>query len=423
MTGWATVKLGTIANFKNGLNFNNENWGAGLKIIGVSDFKNRMFPDFESLEQINPRGVARDQDLLEQGDVVFVRSNGNRALIGRCLYINELPEPVSHSGFTIRLRFIDKRAIHAPFFVYVFKSDLVRQVLSDFGGGTNINNLNQGILQNLEVPLPSLQVQRKIAAILSAYDDLIANNQRRIALLEFMAEEIYREWFVRMRFPGHESVHTVGFASSRWSRSAIGDLCQIIKRGVTPKYADDADRLVINQKCIRDGRVSLDDARTHDTVVPNEKLLRYGDVLINSTGVGTLGRVAVFDLAVLGATCDTHVTICRAKASGVGTEYLSQTLCALQSYFESMAAGSTGQSELGREVIARTKITLPPDDLRMRFGEIVTPMRKQRRALLDQNVSMAAVRDALLPRLISGKLKVDHLDIQLPPSMREKVTG
>ena len=113
-----------------------------------------------------------------------------------------------------------------------------------------------------------------------------------------------------------------------------------------------------------------------------------------------------------------------AKAAGkVGGEYLSHTLCALQSYFESMAAGSTGQSELGREVIARTKITLPPDDLRMKFGEIVTPMRKQRRALLDQNVVMASVRDALLPRLISGKLKVDHLDIQLPPSMREKVTA
>ncbi|MBC7602628.1 MAG: restriction endonuclease subunit S, partial [Ramlibacter sp.] len=187
------------------------------------------------------------------------------------------------------------------FLYYLFNTDHVRQQIRNSSSGTKVRHTSPERMYSAEVKVPDLELQRKIAAILSAYDDLIANNQRRIALLESMAEEIYREWFVRMRFPGHESAHVVGFAHGSWSRSAVGDLCQVIKRGITPKYADDADRLVINQKCIRDGRVSLGDARAHDTVVPDEKLLRYGDVLINSTGVGTLGRVAVFDLAVLGA--------------------------------------------------------------------------------------------------------------------------
>ena len=102
---WPVVKLGTLASFKNGLNFAGTSWGKGMKIIGVSDFKDRMFPDFVSLDQINPQGVVRPKDLLKQGDVVFVRSNGNRELIGRSLYLKTLEEPVSHSGFTIRLRF------------------------------------------------------------------------------------------------------------------------------------------------------------------------------------------------------------------------------------------------------------------------------------------------------------------------------
>ena len=222
MTTWRVAKLGTLAEFKNGLNFSAESWGRGLKIIGVSDFGDRIFPDYQRLDEINPSGVVREQDMLEEDDILFVRSNGNRQLIGRCLHIRGLLEPVSHSGFTIRLRFKAGSRVHVPFFVYLFRSDLIRQVLSDFGGGTNINNLNQGILENLKVPIPELDEQRKIAAILSAYDNLIDNNQRRIALLEGMAEEIYHEWFVRMRFPGAESAAAVDAPPRRLDIGELG---------------------------------------------------------------------------------------------------------------------------------------------------------------------------------------------------------
>ena len=126
MSAWPTVRLGTLADFKNGLNFSGESWGRGLKIIGVADFGDRMFPDYATLEQINPHGVAREQDMLAEDDVLFVRSNGNRQLIGRCLFIRGLHEPVSHSGFTIRLRFRSGLAVHPQFYVYLFRSSLGR---------------------------------------------------------------------------------------------------------------------------------------------------------------------------------------------------------------------------------------------------------------------------------------------------------
>lgn len=102
--------------------------------------------------------------------------------------------------------------------------------------------------------------------------------------------------------------------------------------------------------------------------------------------------------------------------------YLTPTVALLQGYFESMAAGSTGQSELSRDLIARTKVVVPADAVQKLFSERVTAMMRQRRILLDANIRLASARDALIPGLISGKLKVDHLDIHLPPSMQETPT-
>jgi len=113
MEPWEVVKLGTLASFKNGLNYSKENWGKGLKVIGVSNFKNYLYPRFEELDEINPQGVVREEDYLEEDDILFVRSNGNRELIGRCLHVKGLTERLSHSGFTIRLRFLSHR-VHKP---------------------------------------------------------------------------------------------------------------------------------------------------------------------------------------------------------------------------------------------------------------------------------------------------------------------
>jgi type I restriction enzyme S subunit len=161
------------------------------------------------------------------------------------------------------------------------------------------------------------------------------------------------------------------------------------------------------------------EARPHTSVVPDEKLLCFGDILINSTGVGTLGRAAVFDIAVDGVTCDSHVTILRPKDVAHSGEFLAYTIQLLQTYFESMASGSTGQAELSRELISRTKVLVPTSDLLKRFSEAAAPIRRQRRLLLDQSEKLSALRDQLLPRLISGKLRVEALDIQFPPSMQQ----
>lgn len=352
--------------------------------------------------------------ILRRGDIVF----GRKGAVERHALVQEAQDGWVQGSDCLRLRLRSPR-FHERFVSFYLRTQAHQdwmQALCAFGA--TMSSLNQDIVNRIQLPCPPLSVQEKITAVLGAYDDLIANNQRRIALLESMAEEIYREWFVRMRFPGKTANAPESIEPAGWHRKALGELTCLLKRGVSPNYDEKATAVVVNQKCIRNGRVDLADARLHDTPTPDEKLLRYGDVLINSTGVGTLGRAAVFDLDRENITCDSHVTIARPRDVQGEGEFLAFTVQLLQSYFEAMASGSTGQAELGRDFIAKTKVLVPPHELMQAFGERVRPMREQRRLLMDANEKLVGMRDALLPRLISGKLRVDQLDIQFPPSMR-----
>ena len=351
---------------------------------------------------------------LKHGDIVF----GRKGAVDRHAYIDIGTEGWMQGSDCLRLRVCSKRVCN-KFLSYYFKTSGHKywmEAVCSFGA--TMSSLNQDIVKLISVPMPSLEAQEKIAAILSAYDDLIENNKRRIALLEKMAEEIYREWFVRMRFPGHEKVKFKKGVPKNWKYERLDDLCVVIKRGISPAYEDGSQRLVLNQRCIRDGNIDLNVARGHDTKVSRDKYIQYGDALINSTGVGTLGRISIVENEPDNITVDSHITICRANTSKVKIHYLSHSVKRLQGYFEYMATGATGQVELNRSLIASTKILVPKPNLQSRFSEIADPIWGKRDSLAKLNKILSDSRDMLLGRLISGKLSVDDLDIQFPPSMQ-----
>jgi type I restriction enzyme, S subunit len=388
----------------------------GVPFVMASDLKNGRI-DYSGCAHITVKQAeGLRKGFAVNGDVLLT----HKATIGETAIVEYDKHPyVMLTPQVSYYRVRNPAVLDNRYLRHYFDSSLLQQTLHMLASsGSTRAYLGITEQQRLPVILPPIAVQKKIAAVLSAYDDLIANNQRRIALLETMAEEIYREWFVRMRFPGRDSANMEHLLPVGWSRKPLGELSAMIKRGVSPDYSDAAEGIVLNQKCIREGKVSLAEARQHQTRVPDDKFVRYGDVLINSTGVGTLGRVAVFDIERSGITCDSHITILRPNAAAAQPEYLGHTVAKLQGYFESMAAGSTGQSELSRDLIAKTKVVVPVASVQSEFAARVMPMRQQRRALLMANDALARIRDSLLPRLISGKLKVDHLDIRMPPSMQ-----
>jgi type I restriction enzyme S subunit len=188
-------------------------------------------------------------------------------------------------------------------------------------------------------------------------------------------------------------------------------LSEVVTRGIAPRYAENGHWLVLNQKCIRDGRVSLEKARRQERPVSQAKTVQLGDVLINSTGVGTLGRSAFRLEGHPALTVDSHVTIARPAEHGLNPWY-GMNLVSRQSEFEALGTGSTGQTELSRTDIGALQAAVPPPSLRASFGEIAWPVLAAVPSLLEGNRCLAATRDLLLPKLVTGQIDVSslHLD-------------
>ncbi|MDD5030169.1 MAG: restriction endonuclease subunit S, partial [Rhodoferax sp.] len=271
--------------------------------------------------------------------------------------------------------------------------------------GANIPHISGKDIASFELNLPSLDAQDRIVEFIAAYDDLIETNRRRIALLEESARLLYREWFVHLRYPGHATVHAKSGTPLGWEMGAISDLALFLNRGITPTYDDAASGLVINQKCIRAGRLNLAPARRQSKAVTPERQIQVGDVLINSTGAGTLGRVAQVRTSIPNCTVDTHVTIVRPSDSK-SAAFLGVALLELEPVLSTMGIGSTNQLELGRADIAALPVLVPPMARREEFHELVWPIFMQAETLAQTNALLTEARDALLPKLMSGAIQV-----------------
>jgi len=309
-----------------------------------------------------------------------------------------------------RLRGVN--GLDTTFMRYVLCGQSFTNYIRPIVTGINVPHISPGQIRDFKFILPPLAAQHRIASILSAYDDLIENNTRRINILEEMARRIYEEWFVRFRFPGHERVKRVeselGLIPEGWQVTNLDAVSEYINRGLTPKYDELADGIVINQKCIRGQKLSYELVRRQSKPIPADKRVRYGDVLVNSTGVGTLGRVAQVLDERPDCTVDTHVTIVR-PGKQVTTHFYGLSLLAREEYFEQQGVGATGQTELGRARVAGTTFIVPPLVVQEQFDELVAPMRQLTVRLTSKNANLRATRDLLLPKLISGELDVSTL--------------
>ena len=359
---------------------------------------------------------------LQPYDIVFEVSGGSKDQpVGRAALVK--PEMLAAfdqkaicASFCKLLRANTKVA--DPKFLFFFLESIYhnRHITRYQVQSTGISNFQfETFLDEQDVCLPPLDLQRKIAEVLSAYDDLIVNNTRRIQILEEMAQAIYREWFVNFRFPGHEQVETVdsdlGEIPARWEITSVGACASYINRGIAPKYDDNAVSIAINQRCIREGKIDLGLARRQSKAVPKDKQVQFGDVLVNSTGVGTLGRVAQVYQEIPNCTVDTHVSLVR-PGPRLNIDFWGLALLALEPQFTALGFGSTGQTELRRDSIADVHLVLPPLGVQDTFSDIVAPMRRSLNNLLSRNANLRNTRDLLLPRLISGEIDVEDLDIQ-----------
>lgn len=180
---WPIIELSEICSFKNGLNFTKASLGHTVKIIGVSDFQSNLYAPLADLDEVHLDQPLDDDYLVKAGDILFVRSNGNPDLVGRSLFIPPPIEPTTFSGFTIRGRIHNKRALPL-FYAHFFKSRDFAEMIKTVGQGANIRNLSQGILNELNVPLPPLATQQAIVAEIEAEQALVAANRELVTRFE-----------------------------------------------------------------------------------------------------------------------------------------------------------------------------------------------------------------------------------------------
>lgn len=399
---WEKIALREVADFRNGINFDKSAYSSGVKLIGVSNFGERFSPDYEELQEVDPK-VVRSDDFLIDGDIVFVRSNGNKELVGRCMLITEPEYSVTYSGFCIRARIRDTNQYDPTFFTYYFKSSAFRKALSGNAVGTNIQNLSQDRLSSHIAYVPTIEMQRKIASVLSAYDDLIENNQKQIKLLEEVAQRLYKEWFVDLRFPGHETTPIVDGIPQGWERMVLSEVTSVLKRGISPKYSDSGKYSVINQKCIRSSIMDISESRRQEKEYVPTLNLQDSDTVICSTGTGTLGRVGRVYGDYPNTTFDSHVTLVRAKEN---PNYIYHVVKSQQEYLMGMGRGSTNQQELYRDVIERLVVLCPSQDILLKADRVLNAIHCKIKAVYLQNNLLVESRDRLLPKLMSGEIEV-----------------
>lgn len=299
------------------------------------------------------------------------------------------------------------RKLIDPSYLYQWViSSVGKETLTRLSMGAAQPALTISRLKNLSINIPSISVQQKIASILSAYDRLIENNTRRIRLLEQMAENLYKEWFVRFRFPEHEKVEMINGLPKGWKRTKLikniktssggtpsRNKGEYYKNGTIPwiKTGELQDCILINtEECITEDAVNNSSA----------KLFPKGTLLMAMYGVN-VGKLGISEIE---ATCNQACCVFTPKQIDY-KYYLFHYLKSIREYLLSISFGAA-QQNLSQELIKSIRVLFPDEKTNISFVKEVEPLFKEISIIQQQNQLLTRQRDLLLPRLMSGKLEV-----------------
>ncbi len=397
MSEWVRYKLNEISTLSNGINFDKSAYASGVKLIGVSDFKDRLYPNYDSLQEVDSK-VVKSGDYLEMGDIVFVRSNGNKELVGRCMMINR-ETPVTYSGFCIKLHLKDKKSFDPVFFNYLFRTRQFKKSMTGTAVGANIQNLSQSRLGSCEVCVPSIEMQNAIATILSRYDSLIENYQKQIKLLEEAAQRLYKEWFVDLRFPGHENTKIVDGVPEEWEKKAVSQLGDYLN-GFAFKPSDwqTTGKPIIKIKEMGNG-VGNDTPRNNGERVPAKYLVKSGDLLFSWSAT-----LMVIVWSGDEGWLNQHLFKVT-PSEGIGREFLLQSISNAIEEFQNLTTGST-MKHIQRNKLDQVFVNVPNDEIMRSYSNIAEKTREQILHLSSQIRLLTEARDRLLPKLMSGEIAV-----------------
>ena len=306
----------------------------------------------------------------------------------------------------------NKKVIDPDYFVYLMRSASVKNAMANYVSGSALPRIILSDFKKMKIAICSdLNKQKHIAYILSAYDSQIENNQKRIKLLEQMAENLYKEWFVRFRFPGYENAEFEGGVPKGWKIEKLSDVFNFQEGpGIRNwQYVDEDGVKFINIRCIKNGDVKLESA----SMISKEEaygkykhfLLRENDIVMSCSG--TLGRSAIIRKEHLPLCLNTSVIRFWPKIQEEDFSFLYGYLHSTDFINkQSEMASGAAQVNFGPMHLKLMKLLVPPKKVRIEYHKVLLPIIQLTLILKKEIDTLSIQRDLLLPRLMSGKLSI-----------------
>ena len=298
-----------------------------------------------------------------------------------------------------------------PYFVYYLLRTKAK-VIQSIAGGAATPIVKKSTFAGINVCVPSFPTQRKIAAVLNTYDDLIENNTRRIKILEEMASAIYREWFVEFRFPGHEGVEMVeselGLIPQGWEVGELGDLAESVRRNIKPSDINQETPYFGLEHLPRKS-IALSNWDAVDSINSAKLAFKKGEILF--------GKIRPYfhkvGVAPLDGICSSDAIVIRPKRNECFATTLS---CVSSEHFIEYATMTSQGTKMPRadwKVLVKYPVVIPPEQIIQRFSSFVRDVVDKIQNLIFRNKNLRQTRDHLLPKLISGEVDVSELDIEV----------
>lgn len=377
---WRTSKLGNHFDIKHGYAFKSKYFDTSGNYIVLTPgnfyeeggFKTRTNEKYYSTE-------PPEDFILKKGDLIIAMTEQAEGLLGSSAIIPQDNFYLHNQRLGLVVN-INEKTINKPFLYYLFNTQMIRDSIRATATGLKVRHTAPNRILNIEVNLPNVVTQKKIAEILSTYDNAIANNNQRIALLEESIHKLYKEWFVRLRFPGYESVKVVDGVPEGWEKKTLKDI-------VTLNYGKS-----LTKKDRKGGSIP---------VYGSSGIVGYHDkALIKGSGIilgrkGSIGKLYWCPKPFY--PIDTVYYINGNEVSF----FLYHTLSNLS--FISTDAAVPG---LNRNYAYSLPVLLPLKSLIEKFEELAIPIYKQISHLQARNNLLITARDLLLPRLMNGKITV-----------------
>lgn len=325
---------------------------------------------------------------------------GRYGTLGEVFYLDQDYWPLNTALYVTDFKGNDPR------FVAYFLRNALRDLQGDKAA---VPGVNRNVLHALEVQSPDPQTQERIATILSGYDDSVANNQRRIELLEEAASQLYSEWFPRFRFPGYEHTPVTDGIPQDWEKRPLARCAKFLSGGTPSKQRSDywdgdipwvsSGEMTVTRLYDTEHHISEEAARAGSNVVPPGTIL----MVVRGMSLAKESRIAVTTVN-MAFNQDLKALVCK---PGVDSSFLAHALLAERSYIRDLASDAAhGTKRLETPVLECLPVLVPPVGLQALFRDSVAPFDALRDKLHEENAKLTVVRDMLAPRLLSGQLRV-----------------